>query len=165
MDQIYSEVRILKLPKMRVAKYEMNSQNPEEDVFRYMDNWKEKSGLTNLKDYTPRNFGWDIGVKSEVQKNNPDFRGYALCVTLPEDFTPKCNGVEITHIDADEYAAMRITEPFINPYEKIPVGWQKLSDYLQTDDCRMRQTNGRYWMEEVITIDNVTYMDIYCPAE
>jgi len=163
MDNIFSEVRIKKLPKMKVAKHEVNSQTPEDDVTEYMENWKNESGIMDLKDYTPQSFGWDVAVKAEIQKNNPNFRGYALCVTLPENFTPKCDGVEITYIEAGEYAVMQITEPFVNPFERIPGGWQKLSDYLQIDDCRTIQADGRYWMEEVFVIDGVTFMNIYFP--
>lgn len=163
MENIYSEVKIEGLPKMRVAKYEASSHTPEDDVMNFMEKWKNESGLMDVKDYTTRSFGWDVAVKDEVLKNNPDYRGYALCTTLPEGFTPKIEGVEITHIEADEYAVMQITEPFVNPFERIPGGWQKLSDYFQIEDCRTISSDGRYWMEEVVVVDGVTFMNIYFP--
>jgi len=93
MDNTYSEIRVEKLPKMRVAKHTVISPTPEEDVSIYMDNWAKASGLAVLKDYTPRSFGWDDNIPDEDKQKNPDFRGYSKCMTLPDDFIPKHNDV------------------------------------------------------------------------
>lgn len=163
MDNIYSEIRFEKLPKLRIAKHTVISATPEEDVSNYMDNWTKESGLIDLKDYTPRSFGWDTDVNDEDKKTNPHFRGYSKCVALPEGFVPKHNGVEILYMQADEYATLRITDPFSNPFEKIPSGWQKLWDYVKNSEYMPKVWDGRLSFEEVIEINGVTYMDVYIP--
>ena len=165
MNNIYSEVRFEKLPKMKIAKHTVVSLNPEEDVSKYMDNWAKESGLLALKDYTPRSFGWDDDVDEEIKKSNPHFRAYAKCITLPEDFTPKNNDIEILYIEADEYATLRITDPFSNPFEKIPGGWQKLWAYVQNSGYMPTVWDNRYSFEEIIETDGVIYMDLYIPVK
>jgi len=73
MDNVYSEIKLEKLPKMRIAKHTVVSPTPEEDVSNYMDNWAKESGLADLKDYVPRSFGWDADVGEKDKENNPDF--------------------------------------------------------------------------------------------
>lgn len=63
MDSIYSDIRIVSLPKMRIARYVIISPNPEHDSISYMDNWARNSGLLDLKDYKSRRIGWDFPIK------------------------------------------------------------------------------------------------------
>ena len=161
MNSIYEEIKVIKLPKMKIAKHTVLSPNPEEDVTVYMDTWVKESGLLDLKDYTPRSFGWDDDVSDEVKQTNPDFRGYAKCITLPDDFTPKSSGVEISYIEANEYVTIRIVDPFSCPWEKIPEGWKKLRAYIQNS----AYATTAWGFEEVIEIDGVTYMDVFIPIK
>jgi len=161
MDNTYSEIRLEKLPRMKIAKHTVISPTPEEDVSVYMDNWAKVSGLADLKDYKPRSFGWDDDVSDEDKQKNPDFRGYAKCMTLPDDFMPKHNDVEILHIEAGEYATLRITDPFSNPFEKIPTGWQKLRDYIHTNEYAQKA----WGFEEIIEVDGVIHMNVFIPVK
>ena len=164
MENIYSEIKFEKQPRMRIARYVIISPNPECDVMNYMDNWAEKSGLLEVADFTPRKIGWDFHCVSEEQKTQFNLRGYVYCYTLPEDFTPKCDGAEIAYIEADEYAVLRITDPFADPFARIGGGWQKVFDYVQNSEYKTKVWDNRYCFEEIIEIDGVTYMDIYIPT-
>jgi len=161
MDNNSGEIKVVKLPMMKIAKHTIISPNPEEDVSVYMDTWAKESGLLDLKDYMPRSFGWDDDVSEEVKQSNPDFRGYSKCITLPNDFMPNSSGVVISHIEANEYATIRITDPFSCPWEKIPEGWQKLRAYIQNSTY----TASAWGFEEVIEIDGVICMDIFIPIK
>lgn len=165
MDNIYGEIKFVELPEFRIAKHMVISNNPEEDVSEYISKWAKKSGLLDLKDYEPRCFGWDVDVSDEDKINNKNFRGYAKCITLPEDFKPKHEGVEILYMQADEYATLRITDPFSNPFEKIPSGWKKLWDFVQNSEYKPKTWENRKSFEEVIEIDGVIYMDLYIPIK
>lgn len=165
MNSIYSEIKIQQLPKMRVARYVIISPQPENDVINYMDNWARASGLLDVQDYNPRKFGWDFPFVSEEQRAKFNLRGYVYLYTLPEDFIPKCDGAEIAYIEADEYAVMRITDPFANPFHIIPDAWKKLFDYVQNSEYRTKSWDNRYALEEVIEVDGVTYMDIFVPVK
>jgi len=165
MDDVYSEVRFEKLPTMRVAKHTIISSKPEDDVFEYMENWAKESGLMDLGNYTPRKYGWNVEVEGDEKERNPDFRGYALCITLPEDFTPRRNDIEILLMNADEYAILRIIEPFADPFVRIGGGWQKVLDYVQNSEYKTKTWDNRYAFEEIIVIDGVTYMDVFMPIK
>lgn len=121
MDKAFSKIRFEKLPRTRVAKHVVFSATPEDDVVNYMNDWAKKSGLFDIEGYAPRKFGWNVDADNETKRTNPKVRGYGYCLTLPDDFTPKHNGVEITYIEADEYAVLRITDPFSDPFAKIPM--------------------------------------------
>ncbi|MDR2732839.1 MAG: GyrI-like domain-containing protein [Fibromonadaceae bacterium] len=161
---IYSEITIAKLPKMKIAKHRVISSNPEDEAIDYMNNWVKQSGLLDVKDYTPRKFGWDYPNLTDEQKAG-NLRGYEYCYTIPEDFAPKSDGVDILHIEADEYAVMRITDPMNNPHISIPGGWKKLSEFVDSGEYKTTHWNNRYAMEEIIEINGVTYMDIYFPVK
>ena len=159
MDSIYSEIRFEKLSKMKIAKHTVISPNPEEDVFRYMEDWASNSGLAALTNYTPRKFGWN---EDETAENG---RGYTLCVTMPDDFTPKNDSVEILYMEADEYAVIRITDPFADPAVRIGGGWQKIFKYVQNSEYKTLSWENRYVFEEIIEIDGAMYMDVRVPIK
>jgi DNA gyrase inhibitor GyrI len=164
MENSFSDVRIEKLPRMKVAMHKIISSEPENEVFEYMDNWAKESGLLDYKDYNSRKFGWNYPHLSEEEKSK-NFRGYEYCYTLPENFIPKNDGVKILFIESDEYAVLRITDPFSNPFEKIPPAWEKLMDYVNNSEYKTTRWDNRYTMEEVIEINGITYMDIYIPVK
>ena len=164
METVFSEVEFIKFPKMKVAMHRIVSSNPEEDVMNYMDNWAKESGLLDVVDFTPRKFGWDYPHLTEEQKLK-NLRGYELCYTLPENFSPKIEGVDILYIEADEYAVIKITDPFTNAFETIPNGWKKLSEFVMGSEYEPKHLNNRYVMEEVIEKDGIIYMYIYFPIK
>lgn len=55
MKSPYSEIKVVTLPRFKIARYVIISPNPENDVISYMDNWAEKSGLIALPKYNRRN--------------------------------------------------------------------------------------------------------------
>jgi len=77
----------------------------------------------------------------------------------------KRDGVDILHMQADEYATLRITDPFSNPFEKIPMGWQKLWDYVQNSEYMPKVWDNRHSFEEIIEIGGVMHMKLYIPID
>ena len=163
MNDIFSEIRFEKIPRMRIARYVIISPNPEGDVIKHMDNWAKESGLLDVAGWVSRKFGWDFPFVSDVQREAYGLRGYVYCCTIPEDFEPKTHSVEITYLDADEYAVLRIKEPFANPFERIPEGWAKLHEYVDKSEFKPTRHENRCWMEEVVFDGAKTCMDIYYP--
>ncbi len=160
MSNIYSEIKIKSLEPMRIASYRVISKNPEEDVMTYMENWIAKNGLD--KQDRMRNFGFDVPVNEEQQKEG--LRGYEYWLTVPDTAT-ESDGVKIKNIDADEYAVLRITNPFSNPFDTIPKGWERLKDWVMNGEYKTMSFQNRYWLEEVIVQEDSTYMDIYFPVK
>lgn len=163
--ETYSEIKLLNVPKMRVARYVMISPNPEDDVIAYMDRWAENSGLLNYKGYTPRKIGWDFPFVTKEQTEKFGLRGYVCAYVIPEDFSPACPGAELADIETGMYAAIRVTDPFSNPFEKIPTGYQMLMKHVEALPDKALEWENRVCFEEVIEQGGTTYMDIYVPIK
>lgn len=152
----FSEVRIGKLSTMYVASSYVISSDPEEEVKAYMRKWMEKNNINSKT----RQFGFDIPISEEQTEKS--FRGYEYWVQVSED-TKESEGVEIKKIEGCEYAILRITNPFSNPFEVIPAGWKKLMDWVNRNGYCEPCNRERYCLEEEFEEDEVTYMDLYTP--
>jgi AraC family transcriptional regulator len=160
MSEIFSEVEIRKLPKMRVGSFIVISRYPEIQVVDYMHQWAKKQSSPALPDQ--RGFGFDYPV-SDAQKKL-GMRGYEFWLSIPEDWR-ESDYVVIKEIPEDEYAVLRITEPFADPFDSIPTGWKKLSAWVKNGYCKGKWSQTRYCLEEVIEKEGKTYMDIYIPID
>jgi predicted transcriptional regulator YdeE len=160
MGNIYGDVEIKRLEGMKVASFRVVSRTPEDDVIEYMKNGAIKNGLD--KQEGMRNFGFDVPVSEEQKKEG--LRGYEYWITVTDTVT-QSDGVTIKNIDADEYAVLRIVNPFNDPFNSIPNGWKMLRDWVMNGEYKTTCFNNRYWLEEVIQDGNNTYMDIYFPVK
>lgn len=165
MEGVYSEIKIVKVPKMQVARYVIISPNPEHDVISYMDNWAKNSGLLDFKDYKPRRIGWDFPFVSKQQSEQFGLRGYVSAYIIPENFKPECGGVEIADINEDTYATLTVTDPHSNSFEKIPKGYEILMEFVNSGEYKATSWENRIEFEEEYDIDGVHYMDIYIPVK
>lgn len=156
MDNIYSDVRFVDLPAMLVASSIVVSGNPEDEVISFMTKWSEKNGINPLS----RKFGFDYPVNEEQQAKG--FRGYEYWVCVDE-CTPASDGVVLKKVEGCKYAVLRITDPFSDPFGLIPNGWRKLVDWVNGKGYKPVCNRERYWLEEVITENGITYMDVFFP--
>ena len=163
-DTIYSEVAIRKVPAFQMARYIMISPNPEDDVQTYMKNWGNKSGLLAAHP-DAKLIGWDFPFVSQEQQTRFGLHGYAAAYILPEGFKTNCPGVEFAQNKEAEYAVITVTEPFIQPFERIPTGYKHIMKFLQANNFKDKQSDDilgcfEYEYEK----DGVTYMDIFIHA-
>lgn len=160
-NKIYSEVEIRKVPAFRIAKYVMISPEPESDVQNYMKSWGMKSGL--LAAYPDvKLIGWDFPYVSQEQQMRFGLHGYAAGYILPDDFQTSCAGVEYCSNPEAEYAVITVTEPFVQPFERIPVGYKHIMDYLNENvDVDKPSDDILGCFEYEYEKDGVVYMDIY----
>ncbi len=156
MDNIFSDVRFENLDTMFVASAKVVSANPEEDVISFLNEWSKENGV----DPKARKFGFDIPVSDEERSKG--LRGYEFWVKVGEN-TPAGKGVAIKKVEGCKYAVLRITDPFSNPFDTIPRGWKTLVDWVNDKGYKASCDKERYWLEEELEIDGVTYMDIYFP--
>jgi len=158
MNSVYSDVRFEKLGVMRVASYCIISRNPEEEVISYLRKWVEGQGVRGT-----RSFGFDYPVSDEEREKG--LRGYEYWIVIP-DYVTESEGVIIKNIPEDEYAVLRITDPFSEPFERIPMGWKQLSEWVYAGEYRPRTSQNRFMLEEIIEDeDGNTYMDLYFPVK
>jgi AraC family transcriptional regulator len=159
MENIYSDIMIRELKDMRLASYSIFSNNAEEEVISFIKNWVSKKGLDSKK---LRYFGIDLPLTEKQQQEG--VRGYEYCATIPNDIT-ESDGVKIKNIPAGKYAVLRITDPFQNPMETIPLGYKRLYDWWVKSEYKNFCNPTKQILEEIIEDESKTYMDIYFPVE
>ncbi len=164
-SEIYSEVEVRKVPAFKMARYVMISPNPENDVLNYMKNWGEMSGLLTA-DPNAKLIGWDFPFVSPELQIRFGLRGYVAAYILPEGFQTDCPGVEYAQSKEAEYAVITVTEPFIQPFERIPAGYKCIMKFLQANNFTKKPPEDIICcFEHVYEKDGVCYMDIYVHAD
>lgn len=163
-EEIYSEVKIKKMSAFRMARYVMISPNPESDVQNYMKNWGKESGLL-AADPKAKLIGWDFPFVSQELHTRFGLHGYVAAYILPEGFETNCPGVEYAQNKEAEYAVITVTEPMLQPFERIPTGYKRVMEFLQANNFKDKLSEDvlgcfEYEYEK----DGVGYMDIYVNA-
>lgn len=163
-DTIYSEIEIRKVPAFQMARYVMISPNPESDVQNYMKNWGRMSGL-EATDPNAKLIGWDFPFVSQELQTRFGLHGYAAAYILPEGFQTDCPGVEYARNREAEYAVITVTDPFVQPFERIPTGYKHIMEYLQANNFKDKLSDDVICcFEHEYERDGVVYMDIYVHA-
>lgn len=156
-SNIYSEVRIERIPAFRMARYVIISPNPEDDVNSYMQRWARKNGITN-----PPFIGWDFPFVSPEQKNRFGLRGYVSACVLPADYAGSSDGVEIAQQNAADYAVITVREPFEAAFERIPHAYHLIFEHLNCSGFRSSAAeNVLHCFEYVYDEDGTTYMKVH----
>lgn len=161
-QEVYSEITIKEVTGFRMGRYVMISPNPEDDVNSYMDRWAESSGLNAIPGYKAKRIGWDFPFVSAEQQSRFGLRGYVAAYILPDDFEPRCEGVEIVSQNTTTYACITIRDPFSRAFEYIPGAYKKILDYLNANGFK-ENVSGEYLscFEYVYEKEDITYMEVY----
>ena len=131
------EVRIVKLPPMRVACVNGFGESPEGMAFDKMKAWAEAHDLIG-KPY--RLFGYN---NPDPSPGSPNY-GYDVWLTVDESV--QADGeARIIDFPGGLYAVTRIDVK--NPWEDIPGTWQKLVKWMEASKYRHGQ---HQWLEEHI---------------
>ena len=160
-SEIYSEIQMKRVAAFKMARYVIVSPNPEDDVNGYMERWAVNSGLkTSCPD--AKLIGWDFPFVSQEQQNRFGMHGYVAAYVIPEGFETECPGVEYSENAEADYAVITITEPFIQPFERIPYAYKLLMEHIQANNYKEKQQDNIIeCFEHEYVKDGVTYMDVY----
>lgn len=131
------DVRIVKLPSMRVACLNGFGEGPEEMAFEKMKAW---ATTHNLLDKPYRLFGYN---NPDPSPGSPNY-GYDVWITVDE--AAQADGeARIMEFPGGLYAVTRLKVE--KPWEDIPLAWQKLVKWMETS----KYQQGRHqWLEEHI---------------
>ena len=163
-NEIYSEVKVRKVPAFKMARYVMISSNPEKDVQNYMMNWGKVSGLV-AADPNAKLIGWDFPFVSQELQSRFGLHGYVAAYILPEGFQTNCPGVEYAQNKEAEYAVITVTEPMVRPFERIPTGYKHIMGFLQANNFKDKVSDNIIGcFEHEYEKEGVHYMDIYVHA-
>lgn len=150
-----SEVKEIKLKKYYAIGYQAISKEPEADSINYMEEFKLKHQLHPIS---------AIGSDVPVDASNSDkgYRGYIQYLVLNEKEYQQIDHKDIIkkEVQASKYIMLKIDEPFVDPFERIPTGFKKLIHYLRENHQYNDQLDIGSFEEEVETMHE-TYMNIY----
>ncbi len=163
LGDAYSEIRIVKQDRFRIARHAIISATPEDDALLVIRTWAEKSGLNALPDHKQDVIGWDFPVLSQEQINVFNMHGYVSACVIPADFAPKCDGAELVWQEGGKYAAITITEPFKAAFTLIPNAYKTILDYLREKNIPMREESQTqsFCFERVYVKNSVEFMDVF----
>jgi AraC family transcriptional regulator len=131
------DVRIVKLPPMRVACVNGFGEGPEGMAFEKMKAWAEAHNLTGKPH---RLFGYN---NPDPSPGSPNY-GYDVWLTVDES-TQAEGEARIIDFPGGLYAVTRIEVK--KPGNDIPAAWQKLVQWMEASKYR----HGRHqWLEEHI---------------
>ena len=135
------DVRIVKLPPMRVACVNGFGEGPEGVAFEKMKAWAEAH---NLLGKSHRLFGYN---NPDPSPGSPNY-GYDVWMTVDESV--QADGeVKIIEFPGGLYAITRIE--VTEPGEEIPRAWQELVRWMEAS----KYHHGRHqWLEEHIDLLN-----------
>lgn len=164
-EDCFSEVSVVTVPAMTLARYVVISPAPERDAQLVLERWAQESGLAQM--HAPlRQIGWDFPFVTKEQQSRFGLRGYAAGWILPEGFELRCPGMELFSQPAARYAKLTVRDPFREAFDRIPKGYQRILSYLGANG--FKESHGSEFLpcfEEVYEQEGVTCMDIYIHAE
>lgn len=171
MKQYLSNVRYEMIESMVVLSGTAVGNEPEDAIIDTMNRLADVYGLDVI-----RSFGFDSPV--EGTEDVTKLRGYEYWLSVDESMLPKLPNnesfvfeeteISIKRIPGYRYATLRITDPMLDPFERIGTGWRFLVSWLEDRDFKepdFKQCANINCLEEVKMIDGTMVMDIYIPID
>lgn len=169
MVDYLSEVNFTVINSMVVLSNTIISNNPEEEVVELMTNFAADYNIKPL-----RKFGFDSPVLEKESEKG--YRGYEYWLVIDEsnikglfenDYI-EYKGHKITkkRIKGYQYIYLRIKDPFVDPFTRIPNGWKYLVKWMEDnkDKNSFNVKTCENCLEEIKEINGKRVMDIYIPV-
>lgn len=150
-------VHIEALEPMRVARFRVIGKEPEHLSTGYMKRWLLDRRVRNPR--AVRIFGFDVEVSAAEQKKG--LRGYEVWATVPPTVRAG-EAVRVGRAPGGLYAVLRVRDALVDPYARIPAGWQRLADWVKgSRDYRL--TEG-LCLEEHVQGAGSMHLDLFLPV-
>lgn len=161
MNGYLSKIKYETLKAMTVISGKRVGLEPEDEIIGIMTKWSNDNNIR-----VERQFGFDIPISEEEKAKG--YRGYEYWLKVKGPLNSQAivnDEFEWKEIPGYKYVSLRITDPFLDPFERIPNGWKTLVAWLEENQVSSNfdQSENAYCLEEVIEIEGRTYMDIYIP--
>jgi DNA gyrase inhibitor GyrI len=150
-------VRIIKLPAMRVVSFHAFSKSPETDAWVKLAAWAKAHDCWQEAP-ARRIFGFN---NPDPSPGSPNY-GYEFWLTINNDFEEN-NGIKIIDFPGGLYAVMNC-DVSGDPWEIIPATWGKLVKWLESGHYKH---GNHQWLEEHLSRgdmdDQGFILDLYLP--
>lgn len=150
-----SEVKEVTLPAYVAIGKSIVSKEPENDSIAFMLQFRLEHKINPLAE-----IGSDVPVSAEDQVQGR--RGYVDYLIVDKETFDRIQDARISKIEVPtaKYLTLTIADPFKDPFERIPLGWQKLVQALEAGhQFRNELVFGGF--EEVVKSLIHTQMNIY----
>lgn len=152
------EVRIIKLPPLRVAAYRAESEQPENDAWSKLSKWKKENNINIGKQ--ARQFGFN---NPNPQEGTPVY-GYEVWEVVDEDVAGT-DEITIKQFEGGIYAVTTATAD--DPYLDISRRWNQLYQWVMDSEYT---PSDHQWLEEnlpTVFNENSTsfQLDLYFPIK
>ncbi len=100
---------------------------PEDEIIGIMTKWSNDNNIR-----VERQFGFDIPISEEEKAKG--YRGYEYWLKVKGPLNSQAivnDEFEWKEIPGYKYVSLRITDPFLDPFERIPNGWKTLVAWLE----------------------------------
>ncbi|QUI21306.1 helix-turn-helix transcriptional regulator [Vallitalea pronyensis] len=154
-----SETKIVSINKLYALTHSIISSEPEHNVIDFMTEYKLANQIHVLTEV-----GFDIPVSEEESQQG--LRGYEYWLIVSEEEFNKHTESTIKKrtIPQSKYAMLSIDNPFVDPFERIPNGWKKLSSVIEKNYEFNNALDIYGFEEKIVTLHNTT-MNIYVPIK
>ncbi len=151
-----SDVTYQELKEMTVVSKRRISNNPEEEVIAEMNAYIKEHRLPSDTDC----YGFDVPVPQK--EADQGIRGYEYWAKVEDGYSDK--SVEVRKIPGYRYVSLTITDPFADPFQRIPDGWKTLVAWMEENRIESTTPHNAACLEHVYEADGRTYMRIMIPV-
>lgn len=155
-----TDVKIVKIEEMYALGHRIISKEPESDIITYMTNFRINNKIEVLTE-----IGFDVPVtKEEIDQG---VRGYEQWIVVDKAYADKYKNDTVKEkvIPKGKYMMLTISDPFIDPFERITNGWKKLISEAEKTNSMMADLKvcgpELYGFEEKIVMLHRTDMNLY----
>jgi DNA gyrase inhibitor GyrI len=157
VKRVFGEIRMETLEPMQVACFRATGKEPEHESLGYLKRWVLRQGVRDPG--AVRIFGFDVDVSDADRKKG--LRGYEAWASVPAGVRPS-EGVEIRSFPGGRYAVLRVRNPLVDPFARIPPAWEHLWEWARKNDDLEPATGP--CLEEEIQGDRTIDLDLYLPV-
>jgi len=155
MEQsIFSEPFRIEVPNYLMAQATRSGTEPENEVIAFLENWAASRGI---KVDQARRFGYDVPVGDEDKAHGK--RGYEYLLQVPEHIGGDAD-VKVETFPGGKFIALKIKDPFADPFDRIPKGWETLVKHIRENGIAVNWCAPKSCLEEVNEESGVCNMTV-----
>ena len=157
-DDAYSDIRTEIVEPFRYIKHAVISSEPEDDAINHVKKWAEELGRKDAQI-----IGWDFPFVTQEQINVFRMHGYVAALILEDEALINLKDQpEVFYQGEQEYIAITIREPMVEPFRLIPNAYKALMTYMHMNGISHKDDKQTIsCFEKEYVMNEIPYMDVY----
>ncbi len=161
-NNAYSDIRMETVNAFDYIKYAVISSDPETDAISHVMKWAEELDMAKVEI-----IGWDFPFLSQEQMNVFHMHGYEAALIVNNEIVMNLEEQpEIIHQEAQDYVAISIRGPMLEPFCLIPNAYKALMTHMKMNGLKHKEDRKIIKCFEKEYVKNgIAYMDVYIAVE